>query len=167
MRVGRVDGEFVVNPTASELEGSDFDLMVAGKSDAIVMVEGHMDEVSEEEMLEALDVAHEAIKKLCQGQQDLINDFGTPEPFEYETTTAPDGLVERVRDLASERLRQHLQAPYDKQTFYGGISDIKDDVVTEMLGRDEVTGRAGGPRRPKKGGRARRSARRSPTLRAR
>ena len=140
VRVGRVDGDFIVNPTASELEGSDFDLMVAGKSDAIVMVEGHMDEADEEEMLEALDVAHEAIKKLCQGQQDLISDFGTPEPFKYETTTAPEGLTERVRDLAGERLRQHLQAPYDKQTFYGGIGDIKDDVVTELLGRDEVTG---------------------------
>ena len=140
VRVGRVGGEFVVNPTTTELEESDFDLMVAGKEDAIVMVEGHMDEVSEDEMLEALDVAHEAIKKLCQGQHELIQDFGTPEPFEYQTSVLPDGLLERVRELASGRLREHLQAPYDKQTFYGGIGDIKTSVVEELLGVDEVEG---------------------------
>ena len=140
VRVGRVGGEFVVNPTMTEMEESDFDLMVAGKEDAIVMVEGHMDEVSEEDMLEALDVAHEAIKELCRGQHELINDFGTPEPFQYQTTTSPEGLVERVRDLAAERLREHLMAPYEKQTFYGGIGAIKDEAVTELLGRDEVTG---------------------------
>lgn len=140
VRIGRVGGEFIVNPTRSELEESDFDLFVAGKEDAIVMVEGEMQEADEEEMLEALDVAHEAIKKLCRGQHELIEDFGRPEPFQYQTTTAPEGLVERVRELVGERLGDHIRAPYEKQRFYGGISDIKDAAVEALLGRDEVTG---------------------------
>jgi polyribonucleotide nucleotidyltransferase len=85
VRVGRVDGDFVINPSIEELESSDMNLIVAGKADAIVMVEGEMDEVSEEEMLGALDFGHDAIKKLVQGQTDLVAAAGGAKTFEYET----------------------------------------------------------------------------------
>ena len=71
VRIGRIGGEFVVNPTISQLDESDFDLVVAGSESAIVMVEGEMKEVSEADMVEAFDVAHEAIKKLCALQREL------------------------------------------------------------------------------------------------
>lgn len=136
VRVGRVDGEFVVNPTMEQTEESDVDLIVAGKEDSIVMVEGEMHEISEEDVLEALDVAHAAIKKLCQAQHDLVAQHGPVEPLEYQLVTLPDGIVDKVSSLLAGRIKEHLRKPYDKNTFYGGIKDIKEAVVTELLGED-------------------------------
>lgn len=137
VRIGRVDGEFVVNPTLEQMAASDMNLVVAGKADAIVMVEGEMQEVSEEEMLEAFDVAHTAIKDLCAAQHALVKSFGQPEPFEYETTTLPEALVSQVDALVNERMTNHIKAPYEKQSFYGGISDIKQEAVDALLGVDD------------------------------
>ncbi len=136
-RVGRVDGELVINPSIEELESSDINLIVAGKADAIVMVEGEMDEVSEEEMLAALDFGHEAIKKLVQGQTDLVAAAGGAKTFEYQTVGLPEGVVEAVREFAADTLEKHILKPYSKETFYGGISDIKKDVVAHFLGEGE------------------------------
>ena len=136
VRVGRVDGEFVINPTMEETEQGDIDLIVAGKEDAIVMVEGEMKEIGEEDLLEALDLAHAAIKKLCQAQHDLVASYGKTKPAEYTTVSLPDGIVDRVRQQLSGRIREHLRLPYDKETFYGGVRDIKEQVVNEMLGED-------------------------------
>ncbi|MGA1494971.1 MAG: polyribonucleotide nucleotidyltransferase, partial [Rhodothermales bacterium] len=137
VRVGRVDGEYVINPTIEELASSDMNLIVAGKADAIVMVEGEMDEVSEDEMLGALDFGHEAIKKLVQGQTDLVADAGGAKTFEYQTVGLPDGVVDAVRAYAAGTLEEHILKPYSKETFYGGISDIKKDVVSHFLGEGE------------------------------
>ncbi len=136
VRVGRVGGEFVINPTLQEREESDLDLVVAGKEDAIVMVEGEADEVSEEDMIEALDTAHEAIKKLCQGQRALVDEFGA-KTFEYETYTTPENLIEKVREVAQDRLRSHITGDYEKEAFYAGISEIKDEVENQLLGTGE------------------------------
>ncbi len=141
VRVGRVEGEFVLNPTVGELEESDFNLIVAGKEDAIVMVEGEMDEVSELEMLEALDLAHQAIKILCQGQRAFVQNHGAPEPFKYGLRSLPDGVEDKVDGLIRERMIAHLEQPYDKESFYGGIRDIKDETLNIMLGTpDPETG---------------------------
>lgn len=137
VRIGRVDGTFIVNPTLAELSESDFNLVVAGKEDAIVMVEGEMKEVSEEDVLEAFEVAHEAIRKLCQGQRLLIEQVGVPEPLAYQPVVVPEALVERVKGLAEDKLNELLRQPYDKQTFYSGVSKIKDDVVSQLLGIDD------------------------------
>ena len=91
VRVARVDGAFVVNPTIEETAESDMDLVVAGKEDAIVMVEGEMQEVGEEDLLEALDVAHEAIRKLCAAQHELVAEAGEVEPFQPDLIALPDG----------------------------------------------------------------------------
>ncbi len=134
VRVGRVGGSFVLNPTISELEESDFDLIVAGKADAIVMVEGEMKEVSEEEMVEALEAAHEGIRKLCEGQTALVQAYGSPEPMQYETVSTPPELIDQVRSIIAARLGEHIRKPYVKQEFYGGTSEIKAEVVTALLG---------------------------------
>lgn len=138
VRVGRVDGNWIINPTRAERLASDFDLVVAGKEDSIVMVEGEMAETSEDDMLEALDFAHEAIKKICAGQHELVRMFqadrGEIEPFEYKTVVPAPALVDSVRELAAERIAEHLRKPYDKKTLYGGLSDIRKEVVTAILG---------------------------------
>lgn len=133
VRIGRVDGQFIVNPTLSESDESDLDLIVAGKLDALVMVEGEMDEASEDEMLEALDVAHAAIKKLCQLQLDLADAFGVT-PMEFSTVTTPAELVEKVRGLVTDKLNAHIRQPYDKDAFYGGIDQIKAETIEQLLG---------------------------------
>ncbi len=137
VRIGRVDGNFIVNPTITELADSDFNLIVAGKSDAIVMVEGEMDEVSEDEMLEALDVAHDAIKKLCAGQVDLVNRAGGPKPFEYSLNTVADDVIAKVKDIVADKINAHIRQPYAKESFYGGIDEIKAFVLDSLLGKND------------------------------
>src|SRR6195256_4323611 len=79
VRIGKIDGNFVVNPNEEDLlENSDLDLVVAGSEDAILMVEGGANEISEAEILDALDIAHGAIKKLVQAQKDLREQAGKP-----------------------------------------------------------------------------------------
>ncbi|WP_456426064.1 polyribonucleotide nucleotidyltransferase [Rhodocaloribacter sp.] len=138
VRVGRIDGELVINPTIQQLEEADINLIVAGKEDAIVMVEGEMKEVSEEEMVEALDVAHEAIRKLCRGQIELVEEHGAAEPFRFEPLVVPEALVEKVRGMIGERMEAHVRAPYEKSSFYGGIDEIKKETVEALLGKDDA-----------------------------
>ena len=137
VRIGRVDGRFIVNPTLEQVAESDFNLVVAGKRDAIVMVEGEMDEVSEEDMVEALEIAHEAIRGLCLGQLDLVAAMDEPEPFEYETVVPPQELIDKMEGLIGEKIAHHIRQPYDKKTFYGGIGDLKEEAVTALLGVDD------------------------------
>jgi len=144
VRVGRVDGEYVVNPTMEETEESDIDLVVAGKEDAIIMVEGEMDEVSEEEMVDALDVAHDAIKKLCWGQKELVEKFGGPNTYEYETITTDEDIIRRVDDVVGDRIHEHIHQKYEKEAFYARISEIKDAAVDALITNgdldEELTG---------------------------
>ena len=133
VRVGRVDGEYIVNPTMTETEDSDINLIVAGKEDSIVMVEGEMDEVSEEEMVDALDVAHDAIKKLCWGQKQLVEKYGGPNAFEYETITPDEELVNRVAEVVGDQIDDHIHQKYEKEAFYARVSDIKDAAVEALI----------------------------------
>ncbi|MCQ2335738.1 MAG: polyribonucleotide nucleotidyltransferase [Paludibacteraceae bacterium] len=83
VRVARINGEFVVNPTFKDLESADLDIMVAATLDNIMMVEGEMKEVSEDDLLNAMKVAHEAIKPMCQAQLELMNEYGKSVKREY------------------------------------------------------------------------------------
>ncbi len=140
VRIGRVDGQFIVNPTKPELEQSDFNLVVAGKADAIVMVEGEMDEVSEEEMLEAFDVAQAAIKELCAAQRALVEAKGGAVPMEYRSVSVPEALVSKIYDLVGQRMADHIRSPYEKQAFYSGVGLIEDEVVDSLLGPNDPEG---------------------------
>ncbi len=139
VRVGRVDGEYIINPTIQQLADSDMNLIVAGKKDALVMVEGEADEISEDEMIDALDVAHESIQKLCVGQEKLARAFGTADDFEWTPHVVDDAVVQRVREQFGRRVADHVRAPYQKEQFYTGLSDIKDEAV-ESLASDEENG---------------------------
>jgi polyribonucleotide nucleotidyltransferase len=105
VRVGRIDGQFVINPTHSELEKSDMDVMVAGTADSIVMVEGESNEISEQDMLNALRFGHEAIKTLCQAQVELAQEVRR-EKRAIVSAEIPQGLTEEIRKLAETRLRE-------------------------------------------------------------
>ncbi len=141
VRVGRVDGQFVINPTLQEIPESDFNLVIAGKEDSIVMVEGEMLEVTEEEMLEALELAHEAIKAICRGQHELIEKFNAVTPIEFEPVVVPENLITVVQDLVGSQMADHLAKPYQKETFYEGIDAMKEHVLDRLLGEvDPETG---------------------------
>ncbi len=125
--VGRVNGEFIINPTASELEESDIDLTVAGTKNAITMVEAGCKEVSEEDMLEALMFGHDAIKELCAIQEDIINEIGT-EKIEVELATLDENIVEEVSNDITNDMLEAIQIK-DKLEKYARIDEVKEMAI--------------------------------------
>ncbi|HKL88418.1 MAG TPA: polyribonucleotide nucleotidyltransferase [Salinibacter sp.] len=139
VRVGRVDGEYIVNPTMEQTAQSDMDLIVAGKEDALVMVEGEAHEVSEEDMIDALDEAHKSIRRLCQGQHQLVDKFGEPEPFEWEADVVPEELVDKMKQQYGQKVADAIRGEYSKEKFYAGIDAVKNEASDELLGDDNET----------------------------
>ncbi len=137
VRIGRSNGRFVVNPSIEQLEESDFNIVVAGTKDSIVMVEGEMEEVGEDDVLEALEIAQDAIRELCAGQSRLVEDAGGVTPMEYTTVSAADDVVARVRDLITESVNTLIRKPYAKETFYAGLKEIKQYALDQLLGPDD------------------------------
>ena len=131
VKVGRVNGEFIINPTPAELEVSDIDLTVAGTKEAINMVEAGSKEVSEEDMLEALMVGHEAVKELCAFQEEIISEIGV-EKMEYERLEIEDSLREEIKELASEKLDKamRIKAKLEK---YAAIDAVKEEVINKYV----------------------------------
>ncbi|PQJ33464.1 polyribonucleotide nucleotidyltransferase [Salinibacter sp. 10B] len=139
VRVARVDGEFVINPTMQQTAESDMDLIVAGKEDALVMVEGEADEVSEEDMIDALDEAHKSIRTLCRGQHQLVEAYGEPEPFEWEADLVPDALVDKMKQQYGRKVADAIRGEYSKEKFYQGIDAIKEEATADLLGDAKET----------------------------
>ena len=142
VKVGRVNGEFVINPTPDELEKSDIDLTVAGTTEAINMVEAGSKEVSEEDMLEALMFGHEAVKELCEFQKTIIKEIGLPK-MEYEKLDITDELREEVKSLAADKLDSAMRIK-EKLAKYEAIDNVKKEVVSKYeeensdLDKDEL-----------------------------
>ena len=128
VKVGRVDGQLIINPTVEQMEMSDIDLTVAGTKDAINMVEAGAKEVSEDEMLEALMFGHEAIKELVAFEDEIVAQIGE-EKMEYEVLQIPEEVKVRVKELATKRLDQALRIK-DKLEKYAAIDQIKEEIVT-------------------------------------
>ncbi|MBQ8472272.1 MAG: polyribonucleotide nucleotidyltransferase [Bacilli bacterium] len=129
VKVGRVNGEFIINPTVSESELSDIELTVAGTRDAINMVEAGSKEVSEEDMLEALMFGHEAIKELCEFQEEIIKEIGK-EKMEYPRLETSRELIKEVDALIRNDLDNALRIK-DKLEKYAAIDKVKEDLVTK------------------------------------
>ena len=127
VKVGRVNGEFVINPTAEQVELSDIDLTVAGTKGAINMVEAGAKEVSEEDMLAALMFGHDAIKELIAFEEQIIAEIGE-EKMSYDVLEISDELRDEVSKLASDNLNHALRIK-DKLEKYAAIDKIKEDIV--------------------------------------
>ena len=97
-RVARIDGQYVIDPTAEQMKNADMDLMVGATKDNIMMVEGEMNEVSEQDLIAALKAAHEAIKPMCALQEELMKELGTDVKREYDDETNDEELRQQVRD---------------------------------------------------------------------
>ena len=131
--VGRVDGKFIINPSAEELEKTDITLSVAGTKDAINMVESGSKEVSEEDMIEALMFGHEAIKELCQFEEEITREIGK-EKINVELKTLDEELVKEVNDFACSKMCEAIQIK-DKLEKYAQIDKVKEDTVNEFAVR--------------------------------
>ena len=127
VKVGRINGEFIINPTMEETEQSDIDLTVAGTMDAINMVESGSNEVSEEDMLDAMLYGHNAIKKLISFQNDIIREIGLPK-MEYDKLEITDELRSEVDNLVRNRLDNALRIK-DKLEKYDAIDSLKNEVL--------------------------------------
>ncbi len=147
VRVGYVDGEFVVFPTEEQLERSKLDIVVAGTKDAITMVEGEASEVSEDEMVRALMIAHEAIKKIVEFEEKIIEDLSV-EKYQPEYPEPPEGMVEEFLKLVdkeefekrllikgkherSEALEEYKESLIEK--FFSEIWKVEDEEEVEDL----------------------------------
>ena len=125
--VGRVNGEFVINPTVEELELSDITLSVAGTKDAINMVEAGSKEVSENDMIDALMFGHEAIKELVAFQEEIAEEIGQ-EKIEVELAKLDEKLVGEVSEFATSKMLAAIQIK-DKLEKYAAIDKVKEDSV--------------------------------------
>jgi polyribonucleotide nucleotidyltransferase len=131
VRIGRLNGQWVLNPTFEQLEYSDVDLIVAGTEDAILMVEGGSLEVSEADLVDALQAAHEGIKELIEIQKELLAEVNVPTMEWAPVVTVSDELRSRVEELAAGRVAEALGLG-DKQERNQALAALREDVLDQL-----------------------------------
>ena len=128
-RVARVNGEFVINPTRAQLEQSDIDMMIGASADSVMMVEGEMNEISEEEMADAIKFAHEAIKVQCAAQVRLAEAFGKKETREYAPEREDAELAQKIHDMAYDKVYAIAKAGSAKHERSAAFAEIKEGII--------------------------------------
>ena len=131
VRVARVNGEYVVNPTFEQMKEADMDIMVGATKDNIMMVEGEMDEVTEQDLIQALKVAHEAIKPMCTMQEELAKELGKDVKREYEHEVNDEDLRKQMNDELYQPVYDVTKQALPKQERH----DAFDKIVTDFLER--------------------------------
>jgi polyribonucleotide nucleotidyltransferase len=131
VRVGRSNGEWIINPIQNQLDESDVDIFLSGSKDAIVMVEGGAQMVPEDEILEALFAGHRAMQPLLELQEELRRQVGKAKR-EVPLARLDPGVVRRVEELAVAKLKQALEVP-EKLERYKRIAEVKAEVVPQAL----------------------------------
>lgn len=134
VRIGRIGGEFIINPDLKEIEESDLNLIVAGTSDAVIMVEGEAREVSEATMLEALDLAHQEIKKIV-GLQLRLRDMIGMEKIEVTPLVIEDELRDKVKAITLEKMREAILIP-DKLQRQSTLDLILHETILKLQSPD-------------------------------
>ena len=131
VRIGRVEGQWVINPTKSQLQGSDIDIFLSGSREALVMVEGGARMVPEDTILEALFQGHEALQPLLDMQEEVKREIGRvkrPVP----KLDRDNGLLQRVRELAEDKIKEAIGVP-EKQERYKRLDGVKSEVLSQAL----------------------------------
>ncbi|TNJ44663.1 polyribonucleotide nucleotidyltransferase [Tamlana fucoidanivorans] len=136
VRVGRINGEFIINPSFSQLEESDIDMIIGASADSVMMVEGEMDEISEEEMTEAIKFAHEAIKVQCAAQVKLAEAFGKKETREYEPEREDEALAQKIHDMAYDKVYAVAKAGSSKHERSAAFAEIKEEIIASFSEED-------------------------------
>jgi len=125
-RVARVNGEFVINPSRAQLAESDIDMMIGASADSVMMVEGEMDEISEEEMADAIKFAHESIKIQCAAQVKLAEAFGKKETREYEGEREDEQLAAKINDFCYDKCYAIAKKGTSKVERTTAFSEVKE-----------------------------------------
>ena len=128
VRIGRVNGEFILNPSLAQLKESDIDMIIGASYDSVMMVEGEMKEISEEEMVEAIKFAHEAIRVQCEAQHRLVEQVGKKEIREFEEAAKDDTLYQRIHELAYDKVYAVAKAGSSKKERGAAFAEIKEAV---------------------------------------
>ena len=129
VRVARVNGEYVVNPTFEQMKEADMDIMVGATKDNIMMVEGEMDEVTEQDLIQALKVAHDAIKPMCTMQEELARELGKDVKREYDHEVNDEDLRKQMNDELYQPVYDVTKQALAKQERH----DAFDKIVTDFL----------------------------------
>ena len=143
-RVARVNGEYVINPTTEQMKEADMDLMVGATKDNIMMVEGEMNEVSEQDLIGALKAAHEAIKPMCELQEELMKELGTDTKREYDDEINDEELRQQIKDElyqpAYDLVKQALPKKEREESFKQLITDFleKYDAAHSNLSDEDL-----------------------------
>ena len=136
VRVGRVNGEFVINPSFEQLEASDIDMMIGASADSVMMVEGEMDEVSEPEMLQAIKFAHEAIKMQCLAQIELAEELKIVKR-EYSHETSDEELSERIHKDLYDQVYEIAKAQKAKHERSEAFKKVEEDYIEKLQAENE------------------------------
>jgi polyribonucleotide nucleotidyltransferase len=139
VRVSRVNGEFVINPSPEQMEASDIDMMVGATAESVVMVEGEMKEISEKEMLEAIAIAHEAIKVQVQAQLDLAAMVGKTGPKrEYSHETHDEDLREKIMADLYDQVYEVAKAGLSKEDRSAQFKEVRDQYMEANFSSEEL-----------------------------
>ena len=137
VRVARIGGEFVINPTYEQLEEADIDMMIAGSMDSIVMVEGEMHEMSEQEMVSAIEAAHAAIKVQCQVQLDMAFEVRFFSQARY-SMKHDDSLKQAIHDACYRAYYDAAKNAGSKKERGATFKAIKEDFLASMSDEDKA-----------------------------
>jgi len=145
-RVGRINGEFVINPNRAQLAESDIDMMIGASADSVMMVEGEMDEISEEEMADAIKFAHEAIKIQCAAQVRLAEAFGKKETREYQGEREDSALAAKINDFCYDKCYAIAKKGTSKVERTAAFSQVKEELKAsfteeELAAHGELVGK--------------------------
>ena len=127
VRVGRINSDFIINPSPDQLEESDIDMVIGASIDSVAMVEGEMNEISESEMIDAIKFGHEEIKKQCQAQLDLASELGKNKKREYSHEIHDSQLEESVMKFCYDKFYKVAKQALDKHSRSEAFNKVKDD----------------------------------------
>ena len=137
VRVGRINGEFIINPSRNQLIESDIDMVVGASQESVMMVEGEMKECSENEMIDAIKIAHAAIKNQINAQNNLVEKVGKKEIREYDLEENDDDLYKQVLKLAYKKCYEIARKGTKKEERSKSFNDIKDEIVENISNSEE------------------------------
>ena len=137
VRVGRIDGEFIINPSRDQLIESDIDMVVGASKESVMMVEGEMKECSENEMIDAIKIAHDAIKNQINAQDKLSEKVGKKQIREYDLEENDDDLYKQVLKLAYKKCYEIAKKGTKKEERSKSFNDLKDEIIENISNSED------------------------------
>ena len=136
VRVARIDGEFMINPSREQLSNSDIDIMVGASYESVSMVEGEFDEISEQEMTGAIKFGHDAIKAQIDAQNDLVNEVGKKETREYEKAVENEDLLKKINDDCYSKCYDIAKKGLSKKERFEQFSELREQLLESFNEED-------------------------------